>query len=172
MTLVSVPLPCQIPKACMWCMSRQPARCWRPLKPPCQRISLFFAAAVADWRVAQEAGSKMKKGPDGPPSISFTENPDILATIAALTAQRPRLVVGFAAETETVIAHAQAKLVRKGCDLIIANDVSTGTGTFGGDANAVHLVSPNGVESWPTLSKAEVAARLVGELAKRLQDGA
>ncbi len=132
----------------------------------------IFAAAVADWRVAQEAGSKMKKGPDGPPSISFTENPDILATIAALTAQRPQLVVGFAAETETVIAHAQAKLVRKGCDLIIANDVSTGTGTFGGDANAVHLVSATGVESWPTLSKTEVAVRLVGELAKRLQDGA
>ncbi len=124
----------------------------------------IFAAAVADWRVAAEAPEKMKKDGGGLPPLALVENPDILATIAQRSAGRPELVVGFAAETENVVAHAQAKLARKGCDLIVANDVG-GTGVMGGDANTVHLVTQDGVESWPTLAKAEVATRLVAHLA-------
>ncbi len=125
----------------------------------------IFAAAVADWRVAAEATEKMKKDGGGLPPLALIENPDILATIARRAAGRPELVVGFAAETENVLAYAQAKLARKGCDLIVANDVG-GTGVMGGDANTVHLVTQDGVESWPTLAKAEVATRLVAHLAR------
>lgn len=127
-----------------------------------------FAAAVADWRVAEVAGDKLKKGPSGPPSLAFVENPDILATIARHPTQRPRLVVGFAAETEKVLDNARAKLARKGSDLIVANDVGTSTGTFGGDANTVHIVSAEGVESWTKQSKDEVARNLVRLIAKKL----
>ncbi len=129
------------------------------------------AAAVADWRVGTAVQEKLKKGASGPPSLGLVENPDILATVAS-HAKRPRLVVGFAAETQMVIDHARAKLTRKKCDLIIANDVSPATGVMGGDANTVHLVSPQGVESWPTLPKDEVAQRLVADLARRLKEGA
>ena len=122
------------------------------------------AAAVADWRVGAALVEKLKKGASGPPTLGLVENPDILATVAS-HARRPRLVVGFAAETEKVIDHAQAKLARKKCDLIVANDVSPATGVMGGDANTVHLVSKGGVETWPTLPKAEVAQRLIAELA-------
>lgn len=126
----------------------------------------IFSAAVADWRVAKVAGEKIKKKEDGSlPSLSFAENPDILKTIAALKKNRPKLVVGFAAETERVIENGKAKLAKKGCDLIIANDVSEGKGVFGGEANTVHVVSGGGVESWPKLSKAEVAERLMKKLA-------
>jgi len=122
------------------------------------------AAAVADWRVGAALVEKLKKGASGPPTLGLVENPDILATVAS-HARRPRLVVGFAAETEKVIDHAQAKLARKKCDLIVANDVSPATGVMGGDANTVHLVSKGGVETWPTLPKAEVAQRLIAQLA-------
>jgi phosphopantothenoylcysteine decarboxylase/phosphopantothenate--cysteine ligase len=118
------------------------------------------AAAVADWRVASEAGQKMKKEGGAPPSLKLVENPDILATLAKAGGRRPRLVVGFAAETENVVAHAQAKRARKGCDWILANDVSPATGTFGGEQNRIHLVDEGGVEDWPLLSKREVAERL------------
>ena len=128
------------------------------------------AAAVADWRVGAALAEKLKKGASGPPTLGLVENPDILATVAS-HAQRPRLVVGFAAETEKVIDHAQAKLARKKCDLIVANDVSPATGVMGGDANTVHLVSTSGVETWPTLPKAEVAQRLVAQLAARMGEG-
>ena len=129
----------------------------------------IFTAAVADWRVASVAGEKLKKPADGTaPSLAFAENPDILKTIATRKDHRPRLVVGFAAETEKVIEHAQAKLARKGCDLIVANDVSAKGNVFGSDANTVHLVSAKGVESWPRLSKDEVATRLMTALAERL----
>ncbi|MBL8789511.1 MAG: bifunctional phosphopantothenoylcysteine decarboxylase/phosphopantothenate--cysteine ligase CoaBC [Rhizobiales bacterium] len=129
----------------------------------------IFTAAVADWRVAEVAGEKLKKREDGStPSLAFAENADILRTVASRRQGRPALVVGFAAETEKVIEHAQAKLARKGCDLIVANDVSAGNNVFGGDANTVHLVSAKGVESWPRLSKDEVAARLMATLAERL----
>ncbi len=130
----------------------------------------IFAAAVADWRVSSEAGEKMKKSGTGAPALNLVENPDILATIAGRKTGRPALVVGFAAETEKVITHATAKLARKGCDLIVANDVSqTGAGiaggVMGGDANAVHLVSASGVTSWPVMSKDAVASKLVAHLA-------
>lgn len=127
----------------------------------------IFAAAVADWRVAEEAGQKLKKGVDGAPGLSLVENPDILATVAARKEGRPSLVVGFAAETENVVEHAKGKLLRKGCDLIVANDVG-GTGVMGGDANTVHLVGRDGVEDWPTLSKSEVATRLMARLGEML----
>jgi phosphopantothenoylcysteine decarboxylase / phosphopantothenate---cysteine ligase len=125
------------------------------------------AAAVSDWRVAREAGQKLKKdGNAAPPALELTENPDILATLAATGATRPGLVVGFAAETETVVTHATDKRVRKGCDWIVANDVSPETGTFGGDENTVHLVTEAGAEGWPRMGKDAVAARLADRIAK------
>ncbi|WP_439136724.1 bifunctional phosphopantothenoylcysteine decarboxylase/phosphopantothenate--cysteine ligase CoaBC [Roseicyclus sp.] len=128
-----------------------------------------FAAAVADWRVANAAGQKMKKDGTGrPPALAFAENPDILAHVAQMGAGRPRLVVGFAAETETVVAHAEAKRARKGCDWIVANDVSPETGIMGGAENAVTLITAEGAESWPRLAKAEVARRLALRIADAL----
>jgi phosphopantothenoylcysteine decarboxylase/phosphopantothenate--cysteine ligase len=124
-----------------------------------------FAAAVADWRVDKPRARKIKKQGDGSPQLALVENPDILATIAHKSAGRPRLVVGFAAETDHIIAHAKEKLARKGCDWIVANDVSTGTGVMGGDRNTVHLVTADGVESWPPQSKNEVARALVDRIA-------
>ena len=124
---------------------------------------------MADWRVGAAQAEKLKKGASGPPALGLVENPDILATVAA-EEPRPRLVVGFAAETENVLAHGQAKLARKKCDLIVANDVSADTGVMGGEYNTVHLISQAGVETWPTLSKTEVAERLVAHLAARLAD--
>ena len=126
-----------------------------------------MVAAVADWRTEGEAGEKIKKSPDGPPALRMVENPDILATLGH-HARRPRLVVGFAAETTDVDAHARAKLARKGADWIVANDVSPEHGVMGGDANTVRLVTGEGVEAWPTLSKAEVAERLVARIAATL----
>ena len=128
------------------------------------------AAAVSDWRAEQVAGRKMKKEGREPPALSLTENPDILATLAR-SARRPALVVGFAAETENVVANAQAKRARKGCDWMVANDVSPATGTFGGDANRVHLIREDGVEDWPKLAKEEVAQRLAGRIAQALESG-
>ncbi|HKY85396.1 MAG TPA: bifunctional phosphopantothenoylcysteine decarboxylase/phosphopantothenate--cysteine ligase CoaBC, partial [Pseudorhodoplanes sp.] len=125
----------------------------------------IFAAAVADWSVAKPAEQKTKKDKSGAPQFALTENPDILATIARRNAERPGLVIGFAAETENVIEHAKEKLRRKGCDWIIANDVSPQTGIMGGDRNTVHLVTGNGVESWPPQSKIQVAQALVARIA-------
>ncbi len=124
------------------------------------------AAAVADWKVARPTGAKIKKKPGAPPpGIELAPNPDILATLSKAGPRRPALVVGFAAETEAVVANAVDKRQRKGCDWILANDVSPATGTFGGDRNTVHLVSAAGVEDWPTLAKDEVARRLAGRIA-------
>lgn len=127
------------------------------------------AAAVSDWRIAKESDQKIKKNGGASPTMTFTENPDILATLSQAGNRRPALVVGFAAETEKVIEHARAKLAKKGCDWILANDVSPETGTFGGDANTIHLVSADGVEDWPTMSKADVAARLASRAAEVLE---
>ncbi len=127
-----------------------------------------FAAAVADWRVANAADQKIKKTGEGTPGLALVENPDILASISRHHALRPRLVVGFAAETEKVVAHAQAKRARKGCDWIVANDVSPETGIMGGDQNTVHLVTADGVEDWPSASKSEVARKLVARMAGAL----
>jgi phosphopantothenoylcysteine decarboxylase/phosphopantothenate--cysteine ligase len=122
----------------------------------------IFAAAVADWRASETRPAKMKKDGGAPPPLALAANPDILATVARRVDGRPPLVVGFAAETHDVVAYARAKLARKGCDLIVANDVSeAGGGVMGGDFNAVHLVSRDGVEDWPRAAKDEVARRLV-----------
>jgi phosphopantothenoylcysteine decarboxylase/phosphopantothenate--cysteine ligase len=130
-----------------------------------------FAAAVADWRVAEAGREKIKKAKGKTPQLSLVENPDILATIAQRKAKRPPLVIGFAAETQNVIDNAKAKLARKGCDWIVANDVSPETGIMGGDRNAVHIVTRAGVESWPPQSKDAVAQALIGRIAATLTGG-
>ncbi len=127
-----------------------------------------MAAAVSDWRVDSIAAQKLKKDGGGPPALRLVENPDILATIARRGNDRPALVVGFAAETTDIVAAAQAKRLKKGCDWILANDVSPGTGTFGGDTNTIHLVDAAGIEHWPAMSKHEVAARLADRIAGAL----
>ena len=131
---------------------------------------VICAAAVADWKVAKAASHKIKKTKSGDmPSLTFVENPDILATLSKRGRSRAKLVVGFAAETEKIIEHAKAKLIKKGCDLIIANDVSESSGVFGSDKNIVHLISEAGVEDWPQLSKIEVANRLMAHIAGLLK---
>ncbi|WP_062016904.1 bifunctional phosphopantothenoylcysteine decarboxylase/phosphopantothenate--cysteine ligase CoaBC [Aureimonas sp. AU4] len=127
-----------------------------------------FVAAVADWRMAESADTKIKKRPgEPPPALRLVENPDILRTVGT-GPRRPRLVVGFAAETADLLANAKAKLAAKGADLIVANDVSPETGVMGGTRNTVRLVSAEGVESWPEMDKDEVARRLAAEIARRL----
>jgi phosphopantothenoylcysteine decarboxylase/phosphopantothenate--cysteine ligase len=127
-----------------------------------------FAAAVADWRVDAPRREKIKKTTLGAPALQLVENPDILAAVAHRRTLRPQLVIGFAAETEKVIAHAKDKLARKGCDWIVANDVSPETGIMGGDRNRVHLITSERTESWPSQSKDEVARALVARIAQEL----
>ena len=138
----------------------------------------IFAAAVADWRVANEGEQKLKKTSAGMPPLQLVENPDILATISKLTEKRPPLVIGFAAETEHLIENAKAKIARKGCDWIVANDVSPSTGVMGGDRNTVHLLTRDGqdssgdnitVDSWPVMTKEQVATELVARIAKTVE---
>ena len=127
------------------------------------------AAAVADWKAAKPASAKIKKKPGAaPPALELAPNPDILATLSRPGPKRPVLVVGFAAETENLVANAIEKRTRKGCDWIVANDVSTAAGTFGGERNTVHLISAEGVEDWPTMAKDDVASRLAGRIALQL----
>jgi phosphopantothenoylcysteine decarboxylase/phosphopantothenate--cysteine ligase len=128
----------------------------------------IFAAAVADWRTDGDVVQKLKKDAAGPPKLELVENPDILARVSKLKTKRPKLVIGFAAETEKVLEHATAKLWRKGCDWIVANDVSAEGGAMGGDDNAVHLITAAGVESWPSQSKDGVARQLVARIAAAL----
>ena len=131
-----------------------------------------FAAAVADWRVANATDRKLKKTPGGAaPALDLVPNPDILATIAQLGAERPRLVIGFAAETDDLAENATRKRARKGCDWIVANDVSPGTGIMGGTDNAVQIVTAAGIETWPRLAKEEVAHRLATRIAQALAGG-
>jgi phosphopantothenoylcysteine decarboxylase / phosphopantothenate---cysteine ligase len=128
----------------------------------------IFAAAVADWRISNISHQKIKKSAAGKvPSLQLSENPDILASVARHT-RRPRLVVGFAAETENVVEQGKDKLKKKGADIIIANDVGAKTGVLGGDRNRVHVISAEGVDSWPDLSKEEVASRLMDRFAQSL----
>ena len=125
-----------------------------------------FAAAVADWRVANASDGKIKKQPGAAaPALELVPNPDILATIATAGPRRPKVVVGFAAETDDLLVNAQSKLVRKNADFIVANDVSPDTGIMGGTENAVHLIAAAGVEEWPRLAKEEVAQRLAARIA-------
>jgi phosphopantothenoylcysteine decarboxylase / phosphopantothenate---cysteine ligase len=129
-----------------------------------------MAAAVADWRVANAAGQKMKKTTDGGgPALAFAENVDILAAVSK-GAMRPRLVVGFAAETDDVLAHATAKRLRKGCDWIVANDVSAATGIMGGTENAVTVISDKGADVWPRMGKDAVARKLADAVARVLTE--
>src|SRR6185295_17265091 len=134
----------------------------------------IFAAAVADWRVANEGEQKLKKTAAGMPPLQLVENPDILATISKLQDKRPPLVIGFAAETEHLIDNAKAKIARKGCDWIVANDVSPATGVMGGDRNTVHLLTRDDaneieVDSWPVMTKEQVAAELVAKIAATVE---
>ncbi|MCE5973872.1 bifunctional phosphopantothenoylcysteine decarboxylase/phosphopantothenate--cysteine ligase CoaBC [Sinirhodobacter sp. WL0062] len=132
----------------------------------------IFAAAVADWRVTNAAGQKMKKDGSGrAPALEFAENPDILATVSQMTNGRPRLVVGFAAETHDVEALARAKRARKGCDWIVANDVSPATGIMGGTENAVIILDAQGAEHWPRMAKDAVARQLAARVAAALTKG-
>jgi phosphopantothenoylcysteine decarboxylase/phosphopantothenate--cysteine ligase len=128
------------------------------------------AAAVSDWRLAKPSEQKIKKN-GAAPKLALTANPDILASLAAAGNSRPHLVIGFAAETENLIAHATAKLRKKGCDWIVANDVSPASGTFGGAENSVHVIDAAGVDTWPRLSKDDVAARLAARIADHLEAG-
>ena len=131
----------------------------------------IFAAAVADWRVAEAGSQKIKKTAGAAaPVLKMVENPDLLATVSRQANNRPQLVIGFAAETENLIENAKSKLARKGCDWIVANDVSPEGGVFGGDHNTVHVVTRGGVESWPAMGKDEVAKALVARIAQSLQD--
>ncbi len=130
----------------------------------------IMAAAVADWRVASEGTQKIKKDGSGkPPALDLTENPDILATVGHHKSLRPKLLIGFAAETQNLIDNARSKLERKKADWIIANDVSPTTGIMGGDANTVRLVSREGVEDWPEMDKAEVASQIIARAAEALK---
>jgi phosphopantothenoylcysteine decarboxylase/phosphopantothenate--cysteine ligase len=129
------------------------------------------AAAVADWRVEDAAGEKIKKHGDGAPVLRLAENPDILAEVSARRGDRPALVVGFAAETQALIDNARAKLKRKGCDLIVANSVALGEGAFGGAENKVTIVAADGIEEWPRMGKTEVARALVALVARKLTAG-
>jgi phosphopantothenoylcysteine decarboxylase/phosphopantothenate--cysteine ligase len=132
----------------------------------------IFAAAVADWRVASEGAQKLKKTSAGMPPLQLVENPDILATVSKLKDRRPPLVIGFAAETEHLIDNAKAKIERKGCDWILANDVSPATGVMGGDRNTIHLLTREGagieIDSWPVMTKEQVASELVARIAKQI----
>ena len=125
-----------------------------------------FAAAVADWHVSSASSSKIKKQNGALPVLEFAENPDILATVSHMTSQRPGLVIGFAAETDDLLANATAKRARKGCDWIVANDVSPETGIMGGSKNAVTLITAEGAENWPRTGKAQVASQLADRIAQ------
>ena len=130
----------------------------------------IMAAAVADWRVAGISDAKIKKDGSGkPPSLSLVENPDILATIGRAESGRPILVIGFAAETDDLLTHGEGKRLRKGADWILANDVSIGSGVMGGKENQVHVISAEGVDSWPRMAKTEVATRLIARIGEDLK---
>jgi phosphopantothenoylcysteine decarboxylase/phosphopantothenate--cysteine ligase len=159
-TLVSGPTRLDVPKG----VTRRDVESAKDMLAACEQAlpvdAAIFAAAVADWRVATEASQKIKKQAGKLPSLVLAENPDILATMSALEANRPKLIIGFAAETEMIIENGQTKLAKKGCDWIVANDVGTGTGTFGGDDNRVFLLTKDKTEDWPKQSKEEVARTL------------
>jgi phosphopantothenoylcysteine decarboxylase/phosphopantothenate--cysteine ligase len=168
-TLVSGPVTVPDPPG----VTVRPVESAREMLDACQSALpadiAVFAAAVADWRVETASSGKIKKQPGAaPPSLTLVPNPDILATIAAAGPNRPRLVIGFAAETDDLMANAQAKLRRKNADWIVANDVSPATGIMGGAENAVHIVSAEGVEDWPRLAKDDVARRLARRIAEAL----
>src|ERR1700733_4858471 len=154
-------------------MSSRRATCFARSKPRCRSISRFLRPRWRIGGVAIEGEQKLKKSAQGLPPLQLVENPDILATISKLTARRPKLVIGFAAETEHLIENAKAKFARKGCDWILANDVSPATGVMGGDRNTVHLLTRQdgeiSVDCWPVMTKEQVAAELVARIAKTVE---
>ncbi len=168
-TLVSGPTRLDAPAG----VTRKNVESAKDMLSACQQAlpvdAAIFAAAVADWRVDNEASQKIKKQAGKLPDLSLTENPDILATVSGLKEGRPELVIGFAAETETVVENGQAKLIKKGCDWIVANDVGTGTGTFGGDDNQVFLLTSDQVEDWPKQTKQQVANQLSTKISQYFQ---
>ena len=168
-TLISGPVALADPQGCKVIAVETAAQMLAAAQAVMPAQILVCAAAVADWRVENPAMSKCKKQ-DGvaAPVLHLVPNPDILATLSAPGPNRPQLVVGFAAETENLLDNAAAQLTRKGCDMIVANDVSAASGTFGGADNCVHLVSRSGVEDWPALPKTEVARRLAAKIADLL----
>ena len=165
-TLVSGPVALPDPPGVAVRRVETAAQMWAACQVALPADLAVCAAAVADWCV-EPARHKRKKG-DGPPVLGWTETHDILASLSAPGPDRPRLVVGFAAETDDLLTHAAAKLARKGCDWIVANDVGAGSDVMGGTENRVHLLTPQGVESWPRLAKQEVARRLVERMATAL----
>ncbi|MGQ0673515.1 MAG: bifunctional phosphopantothenoylcysteine decarboxylase/phosphopantothenate--cysteine ligase CoaBC [Hyphomicrobium sp.] len=167
-TLVSGPVNVPDPEAVLTLHVETAADMLAAVREALPADIAVFAAAVADWRVAQAASQKIKKGAKGAPALELVENPDILRTIAMRGPKRPALVIGFAAETEAVIEHARKKRKSKGADWIVANDVSPATGIMGGERNSVHLVTSEGVESWPDLDKSEVAERLIARASLHL----
>jgi phosphopantothenoylcysteine decarboxylase/phosphopantothenate--cysteine ligase len=156
-----------------FCVAVEHVQSARDMLAACERALpadiAVCAAAVADWRAADPADQKLKKNGGAPPALALAENPDILSALAHAGNRRPRLVVGFAAETENVVANARAKRMKKGCDWILANDVAPATGTFGGDYNTIHFVTAAGVEEWPRLDKEAVARRLAERIADTLR---
>ena len=146
----------------------------REMLAACQRHKnidvVICTAAVADWRVANEAGNKIKKDGSALPPLNLTENPDILKTLCEAN-DRAGLIIGFAAETENVVDYAKAKRARKNCDWIVANDVSPATGTMGGDSNTVHLITDDGVEDWDSMPKRDVAEALAWRIYEHFHDG-
>jgi len=168
-TFVTGPATAPRPRGCRVVEVQTAAEMARAVEAALPADAAVFAAAVADWHVVGAGKSKIKKTGSGDmPALKFAENPDILATVAQRAAGRPQLVVGFAAETDDLIAHARAKLARKGCDWIVANDVRPETGIMGGQENAVTLVSASGEEPWPRLTKRETARRLAAKIAEAL----
>jgi len=163
-TLVSGPVRIADPQDCVVMHVESAREMFEAVQKALPADIFIGAAAVADWRVEPAAHKIKKEHGAATPTFTLLENPDIVASVARMS-ERPRLVVGFAAETRDVIAHAREKLKRKSCDFIVANDVGEGTGTFGGDMNEAHFVRRDGVESWPRMSKEAVAERLVARLA-------
>ncbi len=168
-TLVSGPVSLADPPGVMTVHVETAAEMLAAVEKALPADAAIFAAAVADWRAASAVGKKMKKDGTGrPPALALAENPDILATVAQNRDKRPALVVGFAAETDDLIANAGRKLRAKGADWIVANDVSAESGVMGGESNTVHIITADGIEDWPKMSKTEVAARLVAKIAETI----
>ena len=167
-TLVAGPVALKTPAGCKRIDVESAEEMSSAVKRALPADVAIMVAAVADWRPKEYRDEKIKKRGSAPPALMLTENPDILATLAAAANTRPGLVIGFAAETENVVAHAQAKRNKKGCDWILANDVSPETGTFGGADNTIHLISADGVEDWPRMSKTDVAERLADRITEQL----
>jgi phosphopantothenoylcysteine decarboxylase/phosphopantothenate--cysteine ligase len=166
-TLVSGPVSIPDPPGVQVIRVEEAAQMLQAVEKALPADIAVFCAAVADWRIASHSEDKLKKTDAGPPALLLTPNPDILSTIAHRTADRPSLIVGFAAETSNVIDYARAKLDKKACDLIVANDVGGNSGVMGGDMNTVHIVSKDAVDSWPTLNKTDVAERLIALFAAK-----